>query len=130
LEDQHISNIKDAQIDYALRSSIPKNNSDKAYELLLLLDDAVSGKMRKYNPATTMVGAENREFVTCYIDSLLFAMFARMDSFEGILSGDGPDPATNTLATVLRLWVNMLRSGRLITTDIVWCTNECGRIQH
>ena len=78
--------------------------------------------MRKYNPATTMLGAENREFVTCYLDSLLFAMFARMDSFEGILSGDGPDPATNTLATVLRLWVNMLRSGKLITTDIVWQT--------
>ena len=76
--------------------------------------------MRKYDSTTKMLGAENREFVTCYIDSLLFAMFARMDSFEGILAGDGPDPTTRTLATVLRLWVNMLRAGQLITTDIVW----------
>lgn len=65
-----------------------------------------------------MIGAVNREFVTCYIDSLLFAMFARLDSFESILSVEFTDPAANTLAIIIRFWVNMLRTGRLITTDI------------
>jgi len=57
--------------------------------------------------------------VTCYIDSLLFAMFARLDSFESILSVEFQDPATNQLAILLRFWVNMLRTGKLITVDIV-----------
>jgi len=70
------------------------------------------------DPTVAMVGAVNREMVTCYIDSLLFGMFARLDSFESIVYISYPDPATNTLAILLRFWVNMLRSGLLITTDI------------
>jgi hypothetical protein len=67
-----------------------------------------------------MVGAVNRSNVTCYIDSLLFAMFSRLDSFEVILSPESAtDHALKELATILRLWVNMLRSGKLITIDIV-----------
>jgi hypothetical protein len=67
-----------------------------------------------------MVGAVNRQNVTCYIDSLLFAMFGRLDSFEVILSPESAtDHGRKELATILRLWVNMLRTGKLITTDIV-----------
>ncbi|PUU83352.1 hypothetical protein B9Z19DRAFT_1073134 [Tuber borchii] len=29
-----------------------------------------------------MLGAENNGGVTCYLDTLLFAMFARLDAFE------------------------------------------------
>jgi hypothetical protein len=85
----------------------------------VLLHDTSAGDLRAVDPDVRMIGAENRDMVTCYIDSLLFAMFARMDSFESILSVEFPDHATNTLAHALRYWVNMLRSGRLITTDIV-----------
>lgn len=59
--------------------------------------------------------------VTCYLDSVLFAMFSRLDFFEAILYKpftDHNDPRRK-LAIILRLWVNMLRSGKLITTDIV-----------
>jgi hypothetical protein len=46
-------------------------------------------------------------------------MFARTDSFEGVLTADYQDPERRRLVILLRLWVNMLRTGKLITTDIV-----------
>ena len=66
-----------------------------------------------------MAGAENRGAVTCYLDSLLFAMFARFDAFEKMLKREFEDEPRRKLATVLRLWVNLLRSGELIHTDTV-----------
>lgn len=119
LEAHKFSHIKDSTIEYTLRSPSSKGDLDKAYELLLLFEDARSGIVKEFNPDKKLLGAENREFTTCYIDSLLFAMFARLDSFESILSVEFPDHSKNTLAIVLRLWVNMMRGGKLITTDIV-----------
>lgn len=92
---------------------------DKAFDLLLLLEDSIEGMVRGYTPSTKLLGAENREMVTCYLDSLLFAMFARLDCFEAILYKNFCDEPRRELAILLRFWVNMLRSGRLITTDIV-----------
>lgn len=66
-----------------------------------------------------MVGSENRNYVTCYLDALLFAMFARLDSFEAILYNSFEDEPRKKLSGMLRLWVNMLRSGKLITVDLV-----------
>lgn len=66
-----------------------------------------------------LLGAVNREGVTCYLDALLFAMFARLGSFEAMLYKNFEDPPRKKLATLLRLWVNILRAGKLITTDIV-----------
>jgi hypothetical protein len=86
---------------------------------MLLFRDTTAGEIKSVDPTIKMLGAVNREMVTCYIDSLLFAMFARLDSFESILSVEFPDHNTNTLANVIRFWVNMLRTGRLVTTDIV-----------
>jgi hypothetical protein len=65
-----------------------------------------------------MLGAENRGAVTCYLDSLLFAMFAKLESFECMLKNDLPDEPPRKLAALLRLWVNMLRSGKLIEADM------------
>jgi hypothetical protein len=93
---------------------------ERAFELLLLLEDSIEGLIKGYSPSTKLLGAENRGGVTCYLDALLFAMFARLDSFEGILYKDFCDEPRRKLAMLLRLWVNMLRSGKLITTDIVW----------
>lgn len=64
------------------------------------------------------MGAINRENVTCYLDSLLFAMFARLGSFEPMLYTTFDDEPRRRLSTLIRLWVNMLRSGKLIQTDI------------
>lgn len=87
------------------------------------MQDSVTGVLHDYNPETKLVGAVNRENVTCYLDSLLFSMFAQTDSFEGILAADEEKydkyPEKKELVILLRLWVNMLRTGKLITTDIV-----------
>lgn len=92
---------------------------DTAIALLLLLEDSIEGIIRNYTPNTKLLGAENRNGVTCYLDALLFAMFARLDCFEAILYKSFNDEPRRKLAILLRFWVNMLRSGRLITTDIV-----------
>jgi hypothetical protein len=114
-----LSTLSQAQIEDVLRLPSVNGNPDKALELLLILEDAVHGAVQTYTPETKLVGAVNRENVTCYLDSLLFSMFARTDSFEGILTADFQDPPRKKLTTLLRLWVNMLRTGKLITTDIV-----------
>ena len=105
-------------MEYALRSKAIDGNVDKAYDLLLVFVDALRGTTKTYDKSVTLLGAENRELVTCYLDSLLFAMFARLDSFDNMLALDYQDAAKKKLAVVLRLWVNMLRTGKLITTDV------------
>lgn len=92
---------------------------DEAFRLLLLFEDTYEGLVKSYNPNTKLLGAENRAGVTCYLDALLFAMFARLDSFEAMLYNAFEDPPRKKLAGLMRLWVNMLRDGKLITTDIV-----------
>lgn len=64
-----------------------------------------------------MLGAINRNMVTCYLDALLFAMFARLDSFEAMLYDEFSDEPRKKLAAILRIWVNLLRTGRLIRVD-------------
>lgn len=119
MENLDIPNIKETHIRYALLHPQSEGDPEKALGLLRLLNDTVNGMLHKYNPLIPMVGAENRNNVTCYIDSLLFAIFARVDSFESMLSVEFADPATNNLAFLIRLWVNMLRTGRLFTIDLV-----------
>ena len=87
--------------------------------MVFLLEDSIQGVIREYTPNTKLLGAENRAGVTCYLDALLFAMFARLDCFEAILYKNFNDEPRQKLVIALRLWVNILRSGKLITTDIV-----------
>ncbi|KAI1377440.1 cysteine proteinase [Hypoxylon crocopeplum] len=110
--------LSDDQIRYALNSKYSSGDVDKAMELLLLQQKSLSGKILSYNPAIDMLGAENRGNVTCYLDSLLFAMFAKLESFECMLNNDSMDEPQRKLAALLRLWVNMLRSGKLIEVDM------------
>ncbi|KAK6463676.1 ubiquitin carboxyl-terminal hydrolase-domain-containing protein [Scheffersomyces coipomensis] len=74
----------------------------------------------KLGGVITYVGAENWENVMCYLDALLFSMFANLESFEPILfiSNQTSDHLVCQLASLIRLYVNLLRSGNLITTDL------------
>ncbi len=79
-----------------------------------------------------LIGPDNWGTVMCYLDSLLFAMFARLNSFEPILCQPTDEVNHNhnhnhshkhfedkkLLIVLLRLYVSLLRSGKLITTDI------------
>ncbi|KAL3465808.1 ubiquitin carboxyl-terminal hydrolase-domain-containing protein [Aspergillus heterothallicus] len=111
-----ITGLNEEHFTYALKYT--QGDVERAFELLLLFEDSIEGLIKGYSPSTKLLGAENREGVTCYLDALLFAMFARLDSFEGILYKDFGDEPRRKLSMLLRLWVNMLRSGKLITTDI------------
>ena len=79
----------------------------------------MEGYIKPFDPKITMKGAENRENVTCYLDALLFGMFAQSTSFDTILHNKFEEEPRQRLAFLIRLWVNMLRNGMLIQTDIV-----------
>ncbi|KAH0537375.1 hypothetical protein FGG08_005817 [Glutinoglossum americanum] len=108
----------DTQIEQALNGRYANGDIEKAVKLLLVYEDAVDGVIREARPTTKFVGAENRAGVTCYIDALLFAMFAKLDTFDAMLYNQIDDEPRRTLSILLRVWVNMLRSGMLITEDI------------
>ncbi|KAL2122335.1 hypothetical protein VTJ04DRAFT_2790 [Mycothermus thermophilus] len=129
LNHHEISKDKEV-IRLALRSRYAAGDTDKAVELIQLQQQAFSGVIQPYDPNVKMLGAENRGNVTCYLDSLLFAMFAHMTAFESMLKHDVGTEPQRRLAALLRLWVNMLRSGKLIHTDmtelIQQALAECG----
>lgn len=74
----------------------------------------------KWGNSIRYIGADNWENVMCYMDSLLFAMFSNLDSFEPILflSNKSENWMINRLSTLLRVYVNLLRSGNLIKVDL------------
>ncbi|KAK6437873.1 hypothetical protein LTR95_005927 [Oleoguttula sp. CCFEE 5521] len=113
-----IDNISESNIEYALRAPSVNGDAEEAFRLLMLLEDTYEGIVRPYSPDAKLLGAVNREGVTCFLVALLFSMFARLDSFEALLYEGFEDLPRRRLAGMLRLWVNMLRTGRLITTDI------------
>ncbi len=114
-----ITNLQEPQVLYALNTRHAKGDPEKAFDLLVLLEESLEGIIREYKPDLKLLGAVNREGVTCYLDALLFAMFARLGSFEAMLYKTFDDEPRRRLAIVMRLWVNMLRAGNLIGTDIV-----------
>ncbi|KAI6782452.1 uncharacterized protein J7T54_001309 [Emericellopsis cladophorae] len=107
------------RIEISISSEYAQGDVDKAVDYIDIQQKAIRGEIIPYNPEVHMVGAENRGAVTCYLDTLLFSMFAKMDAFECMLKNDFPeDKAKDSLVKLLRMWVNMLRTGRLIGTDL------------
>ncbi|KAJ4366855.1 hypothetical protein N0V83_007383 [Neocucurbitaria cava] len=116
LQGAGISRMGEEQAHHAL--SWYPGDLDKAYDVLVLANESIEGELKDYNANVTMVGAINRNMVTCYLDALLFAMFARLDSFEAMLYDNFDDEPRKKLAAVLRLWVNLLRTGQLIKVEL------------
>ena len=116
-----ITNFKAPDIEYVLKTAYAEGDAEKAFDLLVLVEDSENFIVRDYDPEVKLLGAVNRHNVTCYLDATLFAIFARLDSFEVILYNTFDDEPRKRLSTLLRLWVNSLRMGKLITVDIV-CT--------
>ena len=102
-----------------LNTNYAEGDVVKAWDLLLLLEDSENFIVKDYNRNVKLLGAVNRHGTTCYLDATLFAIFARLESFEAILYNTFEDGPRKRLSTLLRLWVNALRTGKLITTDIV-----------
>lgn len=110
---------KNSDIAHIMNGSYAMGDRAKASEVVDLLDKSESGIVESVQPSRTLLGAVNREGVTCYLDSLLFAMFAVLDSYEAMLHQSFDDEPRKRLALMLRIWVNLFRTGRLITADIV-----------
>lgn len=119
--------FNEESVKFALANNYSNGDPAKAVELLVLFQEATEGlllpithldakgKPRYYR----LKGSDNYNGISCYVDSLLFAMFARLESFEPILyKAFDSDESRDSLALLLRFYVNMLRSGKLISTDI------------
>jgi hypothetical protein len=120
LEEAGTAYITPDHIKAILATRFADGDVDKTVEFIQIEQKAYKGKIVPYDPHVEMVGAENRGNVTCYLDSLLFAMFAKMDAFECVLKNNfPPEDSRHKLVNLLRIWVNMLRSGKLIRTDMV-----------
>lgn len=114
------------QVIAVLRSPFTQGDLIKSFHLIRFFQLGGQGLFLtntgydKFKRQITYVGAENWESVMCYFDALLFAMFAKLESFEPMLFT--PPRAENILvdqlASLMRVYVSMMRSGNLITTDI------------
>ncbi|KAJ3563483.1 hypothetical protein NPX13_g8181 [Xylaria arbuscula] len=114
-----LHNLDDSHIASVLNSSYASMDVARTIEILGYLQASIEGRILAYNPAVHMVGAVNRGNVTCYLDSLLFAMFAKLEPFECMLKADiRDDEPRRKLAVLLRVWVNLLRRGKLIETNL------------
>ena len=111
--------VKNKDLARILNEPYAKGDSAKASEVIDLLDRSEAGTIDPVRPSQRLLGAVNRDGVTCFLDSLLFTMFAMLDSYEAMLRQQFDDEPRKRLALMLRLWVNLLRNGKLITTDIV-----------
>ncbi|RKF62412.1 putative ubiquitin c-terminal hydrolase family protein [Erysiphe neolycopersici] len=109
---------KDDQVHFALGSEYANKDPDRAYEILVLFQESVEGLIRTCDPNIQLEGAINRNNVTCYIDSVLFAMFAGFQSYDRIFFGAFENDAQRILSRMLLLYANMLRAGKLIHTDL------------
>ncbi|KAF2824083.1 cysteine proteinase [Ophiobolus disseminans] len=116
LQGAGITRMKEEHAQHAL--SWYPDDLDKAYDLLVVANESFEGELKDYDSNVSMLGAINRNMVTCYLDALLFAMFARLDSFEAMLYDNFDDEPRKKLAAVLRLWVNLLRTGQLIRVEL------------
>lgn len=91
----------------------------RAVNLAIVLRDAEDMILIKPS-ASYLLGAENVKGTTCYLDALLFSMYSRsFDLFDCLLHHPGKNPVANRLIVNLRVFVNLLRSGYLVTHDLV-----------
>ncbi|KAJ2331687.1 hypothetical protein GGI00_003142 [Coemansia sp. RSA 2681] len=96
-------------------------DSDAALRRIQILYLTRDGVLYDIDPQIQMCGAVNSGGTTCYIDSLLTALFAAQHACDGLLymRGDLGDESANQLQAVCRLLVNYLRAGELIDAHLV-----------
>ena len=114
-----MTSYQEPELRKALNAPCAKGDAEKAFNLLLLMEESEHGIIADCDPNVKLLGAVNREGVSCYLDSVLFALFARSGNFEAMLYNNFEDEPRKRLVFLLRYWVNMLRVGKLITVDLV-----------
>lgn len=114
-----VNSFQEPDLRHVLNAPYAKGDTEKAFDILLLLEESEQGIIVDCDPNVKLLGAVNREGVSCYLDSVLFAMFARSGTFEAMLYNNFEDEPRKRLVILLRIWVNTLRLGKLITVDLV-----------
>lgn len=101
-----------------LKSPLTGGDVNKTFYILRMFQLSTEGwfltnsRIDKLGNKLSFVGAENWDNVLCYMDALLFAMFANLDSFEPILFIPNQDePLVAQLSALLRVYVSLLRLG-------------------
>ncbi|KAM0238696.1 hypothetical protein ACHAPO_003668 [Fusarium lateritium] len=119
LDELNITDVTADHVTDIMATKFADYDTGKTVEFIDMEQKAAAGIITPYDPSVDMVGAENRGNVTCYLDALLFSMFAKIDAFECMLKNDFPEEDNrNKLVNLLRMWVNMLRTGKLVHTDM------------
>ncbi|KAL0081504.1 ubiquitin carboxyl-terminal hydrolase-domain-containing protein [Phycomyces blakesleeanus] len=108
----------------AFQSLLEANEWDMKKAIVDLEDyqEAAHGILRPLPKSETqLLGSENDKNTSCYIDSLLFAMYANMTTFDPLLTYDTTSDVVEKqkLQALLRLFVNTLRKGHLVKGDSV-----------
>lgn len=106
-------------MEFGLRTEYAAGDEERAYDILVLFRESMDGIVMPYDPRIKMLGAKNVDGVTCYLDSLLFSMFGHIQNFLPMLYTTFQDEPRKRLSGMIRVWVNMLRTGKLIHSDIV-----------
>ncbi|KAJ3494625.1 hypothetical protein NLG97_g3960 [Lecanicillium saksenae] len=125
LDELNITNVSSEHVRSMLGTRFGDGDAKDTADFISIEQKSAAGTILPYNPAIHMLGAENRGGVTCYLDALLFSMFCKLDAFECMLKTEFPsdDPKTK-LVNLLRVWVNLLRSGKLINVDLTRLIQE------
>ncbi|PHH79045.1 hypothetical protein CDD82_2694 [Ophiocordyceps australis] len=119
LDELDVTGVSTEHIRDILTTSFANGDAARTADFIDIETKAQAGVIVPYDPDVRMLGAENRSSVTCYLDALLFAMFSKLDAFECMLKNEFPhDDPRDRLVTLLRIWVNMLRTGKLIHADL------------
>ncbi|RDA83315.1 hypothetical protein CP532_6548 [Ophiocordyceps camponoti-leonardi (nom. inval.)] len=125
LDQLNITGVSSDHIRDIMTTKFVDGDPARAASFIDMERKAQAGIIVSHDPSVRLLGAENRGGVTCYLDALLFAMFSKLDAFECMLSNDfPPDTPTYRLVNLLRIWVNMLRSGNLIHSDLTKLIQE------
>ncbi|PFH57366.1 hypothetical protein XA68_15155 [Ophiocordyceps unilateralis] len=125
LDQLNIAGVSSDHIRDIMATKFVDGDPTRAASFIDIEQKAEAGIIVSYDPSVPLLGAENRDGVTCYLDALLFAMFSKLDAFECMLNNDfPPDDPTFRLVNLLRIWVNMLRSGYLIHSDLTKLIQE------
>ncbi|KAJ2073426.1 hypothetical protein GGH13_002005 [Coemansia sp. S155-1] len=96
-------------------------DADAAIRRIQILYLTRVGVLYDIDPRIQICGAVNSGGTTCYIDSLLMALFGAQSSYDGLLymRGDLGSEAANQLQAVCRLVVNYLRAGELVDASLI-----------
>ncbi|KAJ2743210.1 hypothetical protein GGI20_003917 [Coemansia sp. BCRC 34301] len=101
--------------------SCTKWDSDAAFRRIQILYLTRDGVLYDIDPRIQMCGAVNSGGTTCYIDSLLVALFGIQHAYDGLLyvRGDLGSEAANQLQAACRLIANYLRAGELVDASLI-----------